>query len=1197
MYWTGADGVTPLPFWLEGGANTALTRVWVRVPLIPANGAETIHLLYGNPAATSQSSAPATFIRELGGVRLAYKLEEGVGATVPDYSGNGATGAILGTPNWSAQGRYYGALEFDGVSNIVQLPAGNLVGASDDPLSVSVWVYPTRVLPPDGPNLVFVRLTQDSQLLLCTYQTDYFAPGFRGFQHITFPYDINTMVNQWTHVVLSYNGGDKNSAASFALYVNGVSIAPVASVLGAVGNTCNDSAIGADNNAGCTGNFQHFEGRMVHVRAYDRALGPGEIADLYAHYGYVSSAYPGKELVRRFSSFEPAITLGAEQAASTSQQSVLFVESGSGNVGVGTPSPGSRLSVNGLIETLSGGIKFPDGTIQTTAGGEGGPSQAAFDTLPLGTILAWHRDFSGTPELPEGWVQCDGQPLDDPLSPYHGLVIPDLNNAPNAYNEGGSFLRGGATSGVAQEDQFQGHKHSVNASVWVNSPSSWTTPISGSVWMNPDGFAMGQPDDSGYGAPRFGAETRPANMSVVWIMKVRPTGVGDAQSVYIKSNFQFLDYVPLTANTNQTLTESVLFSGNYQSYNAPPITITLPTTGRFFVRGQISYFTRVTGALSVRARIDGTVVGDIAAYLPGRQIESDASLDRTLIHPVVVGLDASQAALAAGAHTLEFEIYLQAPGSLEFQRANHGHGIHNLEIYGYDLTSQSVGLWDAQGEDVSRNTGNVGIGTDAPQAKLHIAGTPGVDGLLFPDGTLQTSAAFGAGGDRMPLGTILAWHKDLGGTPVLPDGWVECNGQILSDAGSPYNGQTMPDLNNPPNAWNEGGSFLRGGTTSGVPQDDRFQAHEHTYQTPSQYSELESGNGAAARIQTTKNTTGIVAGARSASETRPVNMSVVWIIKVREPAQAPDLGGYAYLEDRRASGTDAGTGTAGNYNTRTLNTLHTNVPGVALAANQFTLPAGTYRVAAAAVAHRVDWHRLRIYNVSDSVSAIEGLNASVATGDPTMTEAKLSGALSIASAKTFELQHWLAATTGSPINLGGAFSTGQDEIYAQVEIFKLTSPAIPPQSLAEAGAVQAFAMPDPPEGWLECDGQAINRATFANLFARIGTTYGAGDGTSTFNVPDLRGEFVRGWDNGRGIDPGRALGDWQEDQFQGHRMGMPNRVFIAGSSGETPGGNNSKALTDSSETLGPVSDGENGPPRTGAETRPRNVSLMYCIKY
>ena len=68
------------------------------------------------------------------------------------------------------------------------------------------------------------------------------------------------------------------------------------------------------------------------------------------------------------------------------------------------------------------------------------------------------------------------------------------------------------------------------------------------------------------------------------------------------------------------------------------------------------------------------------------------------------------------------------------------------------------------------------------------------------------------------------------------------------------------------------------------------------------------------------------------------------------------------------------------------------------------------------------------------------------------------------------------------------------------------------------GMIASFAMNSPPTGWLECDGSAVSRTTYADLFGAIGTTYGVGDGSTTFTLPDLRGEFLRGWDHDRGVD-------------------------------------------------------------------------------
>lgn len=80
------------------------------------------------------------------------------------------------------------------------------------------------------------------------------------------------------------------------------------------------------------------------------------------------------------------------------------------------------------------------------------------------------------------------------------------------------------------------------------------------------------------------------------------------------------------------------------------------------------------------------------------------------------------------------------------------------------------------------------------------------------DGDQLNDGYFNAVTGLVPIGSVMAWHKSFTGTPSLPDGWLEANGQVVSDADSVYNGQTLPNLNA-----SGGGTqrFLRGATTSG----------------------------------------------------------------------------------------------------------------------------------------------------------------------------------------------------------------------------------------------------------------------------------------------------------------------------------------------------------------------------------------------
>jgi len=153
-----------------------------------------------------------------------------------------------------------------------------------------------------------------------------------------------------------------------------------------------------------------------------------------------------------------------------------------------------------------------------------------------------------------------------------------------------------------------------------------------------------------------------------------------------------------------------------------------------------------------------------------------------------------------------------------------------------------------------------------------------------------------------------------------------------------------------------------------------------------------------------------------------------------------------------------------------------------------------------------------------------------------------------------------------------------------------------------AGAVQAFARNTAPTSWLKADGAAVSRTTYATLFAAIGTTFGAGDGSTTFNLPDLRGEFLRGWDDGRGVDSGRIFGSAQGDAIRNItgvitdiRVRL-NGIFTAsGAFSGVTGATSGDANAGSAPTADFTFDASQQVPTAG-ENRPRNMALLYCIK-
>ena len=172
-----------------------------------------------------------------------------------------------------------------------------------------------------------------------------------------------------------------------------------------------------------------------------------------------------------------------------------------------------------------------------------------------------------------------------------------------------------------------------------------------------------------------------------------------------------------------------------------------------------------------------------------------------------------------------------------------------------------------------------------------------------------------------------------------------------------------------------------------------------------------------------------------------------------------------------------------------------------------------------------------------------------------------------------------------------------------------------------SGSVFCMAVATVPSGYLECNGAAVSRTTYAALFAIIGTAYGTGNGSSTFNLPDLRGEFVRGFDNGRGVDNGRSIASSQSSQFGQHNhnvsasssssvtdpghqhsmsVGFFNSVNSGGALSFKDDGTSNRINTAftgiSVSTSTSISQSNRGGTSNSSETRPRSIAMMYIIK-
>jgi microcystin-dependent protein len=151
-------------------------------------------------------------------------------------------------------------------------------------------------------------------------------------------------------------------------------------------------------------------------------------------------------------------------------------------------------------------------------------------------------------------------------------------------------------------------------------------------------------------------------------------------------------------------------------------------------------------------------------------------------------------------------------------------------------------------------------------------------------------------------------------------------------------------------------------------------------------------------------------------------------------------------------------------------------------------------------------------------------------------------------------------------------------------------------NLVPQGTVMYFAMNTAPSGWLKANGAQVSRTTYASLFSAISTVFGAGDGSTTFTLPDLRGEFIRGWDDGRSVDTGRTFGSAQSGEIQSHSHQQQVQFSNYTHSHNSGSAQSASAMSGGAGGLTGYSAGGISA-SGGSETRPRNIALLACIRY
>jgi hypothetical protein len=142
--------------------------------------------------------------------------------------------------------------------------------------------------------------------------------------------------------------------------------------------------------------------------------------------------------------------------------------------------------------------------------------------------------------------------------------------------------------------------------------------------------------------------------------------------------------------------------------------------------------------------------------------------------------------------------------------------------------------------------------------------------------------------------------------------------------------------------------------------------------------------------------------------------------------------------------------------------------------------------------------------------------------------------------------------------------------------------------VAPVGIPQPWPQETPPTGWLKCNGQAFNKSQYPLL----ASAYPSGA------LPDLRGEFIRGWDDGRGVNAGRWILSSESDALQDHGHKAIRLRNLGGGGGQTAIPDGGSNYTGDGDLVNGVSnhDFNGGSPRIAGETRPRNIAFNYIVR-
>ena len=292
-----ADSGETVSYWIESWSNNQAI-IWCKIPYIPEESSTFLWMVYGNPTAKSQSNISQTFIREINGaqsLKCGWHFDEGTGSIAYDSSGNDNDGSLGNSPLW-VNGKFGAALRFDGGSTYIEKANPSFLPMSaSQPRSYVMWIkiFSTelygRLVSFDsdfdsGAGMEFAINGENNQLAF-----------FDGAWHDAGSSGVIGM-DTWYHVALTFDGSTakiyKNNSAVLSVSSDGIE---------------NKSKITVGNRAGYYN--EGINGDIDEFFLFNKELSSEEMSDLYNYYGYSTTNYPGRVLIRKYAYPEPTIIL------------------------------------------------------------------------------------------------------------------------------------------------------------------------------------------------------------------------------------------------------------------------------------------------------------------------------------------------------------------------------------------------------------------------------------------------------------------------------------------------------------------------------------------------------------------------------------------------------------------------------------------------------------------------------------------------------------------------------------------------------------------------------------------------------------------------------------------------------------------------------------------------------------------------